>query len=40
MVLDIANKLRDTYKEEDYQEVIIPMGIIRRFECELAEKMK
>ena len=38
MVLDIANKLRDTYKGEGYQEVIIPMGIICRFECELADK--
>lgn len=35
MVLDIANKLRGTYKAEDYQDVIIPMVIIRRFECAL-----
>ncbi|MCS8581811.1 type I restriction-modification system subunit M [Latilactobacillus curvatus] len=37
MVLDIANKLRGTYKAEDYQDVIIPMIIIRRFECALEE---
>ena len=37
MVLDIANKLRGTYKAEDYQDVIIPMVIIRRFECALAD---
>lgn len=37
LVLDIANKLRGTYKAEDYQDVIIPMVIIRRFECALAD---
>ena len=37
MVLDIANKLRGTYKAEDYQDVIIPMVIIRRFECALVD---
>jgi len=37
LVLAIANKLRGTYKAEDYQDVIIPMVIIRRFECALEE---
>ncbi|WP_426272270.1 type I restriction-modification system subunit M [Exiguobacterium sp. R-17] len=37
LVLSIANKLRGTYKAEDYQDVIIPMVIIRRFECALEE---
>ncbi|MED1422318.1 class I SAM-dependent DNA methyltransferase [Bacillus altitudinis] len=40
VVLDIANKLRGTYKAEDYQDVIIPMVIIRRFECALADTKK
>jgi len=35
LVLKIANKLRGTYKAEEYQNVIIPMVIIRRFECAL-----
>ncbi|MBO0471034.1 SAM-dependent DNA methyltransferase [Enterococcus sp. DIV0242_7C1] len=37
LVLAIANKLRGTYKAEDYQDVIIPMVIIRRFECALED---
>lgn len=35
MVLSIANKLRGTYKSDKYKDVIIPMVIIRRFECAL-----
>ncbi len=35
----IANKLRGPYKPEKYKDVIIPMCIIRRFECVL-EKTK
>ncbi len=31
----IANKLRGPYKPEKYKDVIIPMCIIRRFECVL-----
>lgn len=35
-IWSIANKLRPVYRESNYQEVIIPMVIIRRFECALA----
>ena len=38
-VLSIANKLRGPYKASDYKKVIIPMIILRRFECAL-EKTK
>ncbi len=33
----IANKLRGSYMPDKYGDVIIPMTIIRRFECALAE---
>ncbi len=35
-IWSIANKLRPTYTEEKYKDVIIPMTIIRRFECALS----
>ena len=34
-IWSIANKLRATYMPDKYGEVIIPMTIIRRFECVL-----
>ncbi len=37
MILDIANQLRGPFKEDEYQNVIIPMTICRRFECILDE---
>lgn len=37
MVWSIANKLRGPYKPDKYKDVIIPMVIIRRFECALEE---
>lgn len=37
MVWSIANKLRGVYKSYKYKDVIIPMVIIRRFECALAK---
>lgn len=33
MILDIANQLRGPFKEEEYEKTIIPMTILRRFEC-------
>lgn len=33
----IANRLRGPYKPEKYKDVIIPMCVIRRFECVLEE---
>ena len=33
----IAESLRGTYKEEDYRKVMIPMIVLRRFDC-LLEK--
>ena len=37
-IWSIANKLRGTYQSDKYKDVIIPMVIIRRFECALEEK--
>ena len=37
MVWNIANKLRGVYKSDKYKDVIIPMVIIRRFECALSK---
>lgn len=34
-IWSIANKLRGTYTSDKYKDVIIPMTIIRRFECAL-----
>ncbi|MDR1948193.1 MAG: type I restriction-modification system subunit M N-terminal domain-containing protein, partial [Spirochaetaceae bacterium] len=36
-VWSIANTLRGTYKSEKYKDVVIPMIIIRRLECALAD---
>lgn len=38
LVKSIANKTRGPYTPEKYGSVIIPMAIIRRFDCILAEK--
>lgn len=35
-IWSIANKLRGAYQSDKYKDVIIPMTIIRRFECALA----
>ena len=37
LVFSIANSLRGAYKSDKYKDVIIPMIIIRRFECALAK---
>jgi type I restriction enzyme M protein len=37
LVFSIANSLRGPYRSDKYKDVIIPMVIIRRFECALAE---
>lgn len=37
-IWSIANKLRGTYQSDKYKDVIIPMTIIRRFECALEPK--
>ena len=34
-IWSIANKLRGTYQSDKYKDVIIPMVILRRFECAL-----
>lgn len=36
-IWSIANKLRGTYMPDKYGDVIIPMTIIRRFECALKD---
>jgi type I restriction enzyme M protein len=38
LVTSIANKMRGPYTSEKYGSVIIPMAIIRRFDCVLAAK--
>lgn len=38
LVWSIANSLRGAYTSDKYKEVIIPMVIIRRFECALEDK--
>ena len=35
-IWSIANTLRGPYKSDKYKDVIIPMAVIRRFECALA----
>ena len=40
MVWSIANKLRGPYKSDKYKDVIIPMVIVRRFECALSKTKK
>lgn len=40
LVKSIANKTRGPYTPENYGRVIIPMAIIRRFDCILADKNK
>lgn len=37
-IWSIANKLRGPYTSDKYKDVIIPMVVIRRFECALAKK--
>ena len=37
LVWSIANTLRGAYTSDKYKDVIIPMVIIRRFECALAD---
>lgn len=39
-IWSIANKLRGTYQSDKYKDVIIPMVIIRRFECALESTKK
>jgi type I restriction enzyme M protein len=39
-IWSIANKLRPTYQSDKYKDVIIPMTIIRRFECALEPTKK
>ena len=39
-IWSIANKLRGTYQSDKYKNVIIPMTIIRRFECALEPTKK
>ena len=39
-IWSIANKLRGPYQSDKYKDVIIPMTIIRRFECALEPTKK
>ena len=39
-IWSIANRLRGPYKSDKYKDVIIPMTILRRFECALAPTKK
>lgn len=40
LIWSIANKLRGSYMPDKYGDVIIPMVVIRRFECTLAPTRK
>ena len=35
---DVANLIRDTFKRGKYQDVILPLTVLRRLDCVLAEK--
>ncbi|WP_245611638.1 type I restriction-modification system subunit M N-terminal domain-containing protein [Methanolacinia paynteri] len=37
LILSIADKLTGTYKPHEYGEVILPLTVIRRFDCVLAD---
>ena len=39
-IWNIADKLRGAYTSDKYKDVIIPMVILRRFECALAGTKK
>lgn len=39
-IWSIANKLRGDFKEDQYGDVIIPMTVLRRFECTLKDTKK
>ena len=39
-IWNIADKLRGAYTSDKYKDVIIPMVILRRFECALADTKK
>ena len=39
-IWSIANNIRNAYMPDKYGDVIIPMTIIRRFECSLAPTKK
>lgn len=39
-IWSIANKLRGSYMPDKYGDVVIPMTILRRFECALADTKK
>ena len=39
-IWSIANKLRGTYMPDKYGDVIIPMTVLRRFECALSHTKK
>ncbi|MFB2622701.1 type I restriction-modification system subunit M N-terminal domain-containing protein [Methanothermobacter marburgensis] len=34
-IWDIADLLRDTYKRNEYQKVILPFTVLKRFDCVL-----
>ena len=38
LIWAIADKLTGVYKPHEYGEVILPLTVIRRFDCILAEK--
>ena len=35
---DVANLIRDTFRRGHYQDVILPLTVLRRLDCVLAEK--
>ena len=37
LIWEVANLLRGDYKQSDYGKVILPMTVLRRLDCELAD---
>lgn len=35
-IWDLADLLRDTYKRNEYQKVILPFTVLKRFDCVLS----
>jgi len=39
-IWDLADLLRDVYKKNEFQKVIIPFTVLKRFDCALSDSKK
>ena len=39
-IWDLADLLRDVYKRNEYQKVILPFTVLKRFDCALSDSKK